>query len=77
MTATIYTAPFADPDDPDDAALFVPRTGASMRVAADPRVAALLDAGCAHVSTLGLCAVMLPADRTRAKAALTAAGLPA
>ena len=74
---TIYTAPFADPDDPGDAALFVPRTGASMRVAADPRVAALLAAGFNHASTHGFCAVMFPADLARAKAVLTAAGLPA
>jgi len=75
MTATIYTAPFADIDG--DPALYVPRTGASMRVAADPRVAALLAAGFTHASTHGLCAVMFPADLTRAKAALNAAGLPA
>ena len=39
----LYTAPFADPDG--DEALYVRRTGASMRVADDPRVAALLAAG--------------------------------
>jgi hypothetical protein len=74
---TLYIAPFADPDDPDDAALFVPRTGASMRVAADPRVSALLAAGFNLASTHGFCAVMFPADLVRAKAVLTAAGLPA
>jgi hypothetical protein len=72
---TLYTAPFADIDG--DHALYVQRTGASMKVADDPRVAALLAAGFNHASTHGFCAVMFPADLARAKAVLTAAGLPA
>jgi hypothetical protein len=75
MTTTLYTAPFADIDG--DHALYVPRTGASVKVANDPRVAALLAAGFNHASTHGFCAVMFPADLARAKAVLTAAGLPA
>jgi hypothetical protein len=75
MTATIYTAPFDTQDG--DPALYVPRTSLAPLVAKDPRVAALLAAGFNHASTHGWCAVMFPADLTRAKAVLTAAGLPA
>jgi hypothetical protein len=75
MTATLYTAPFADIDG--DHALYVQRTSLAPLVAKDPRVAALLAAGFHHAATHGWCAVMFPADLVRAKAVLTAAGLPA
>ena len=72
---TLYTAPFADIDG--DHALYVPRTSLATMVAKDQRVAALLAAGFHHAATRGWCAVMFPADPVRAKAVLTAAGLPA
>ena len=75
MTVTIYTAPIAD--NHGDHALYVQRTGNAPLVAADPRIAALLAAGFTHAATHGLCAAMFPADLARAKAVLTAAGLPA
>ena len=74
MTTTIYTAPMSDIDG--DHALYVQRTSNAPLVAADPRIAALLAAGFTHAATHGLCAAMFPADLTRAKAVLTAAGLP-